>query len=36
VADPSMLDKLKAGDKVQFKATKDGGKYTVTLIQPAK
>jgi len=36
VADPSMLDKVKAGDKVQFRATKDGGKYTVTLIQPAK
>jgi Cu/Ag efflux protein CusF len=36
VAEPSMLDKVKAGDKVQFRATKDGGKYTVTLIQPAK
>jgi len=36
VADVSMLDKVKAGDKVLFKATKDGGKYTVTAIQPAK
>jgi Cu/Ag efflux protein CusF len=36
VADPSMLDKVKAGDKVQFRATKEGGKYTVTVIQPAK
>lgn len=36
VADASMLDKVKAGDKVQFRATKDGGKYTITAIQPAK
>ncbi len=36
VSDASMLDKVKAGDKVQFTATKDGGKYTVTAIQPAK
>lgn len=36
VNDAAMLDKLQAGDKVQFKATSDGGKFTVTEIQPAK
>lgn len=36
VSDPAMLDKVKAGDKVRFKASGDGGKYTVTEIQPAK
>ena len=36
VADASMLDKVKAGDKVLFKATKEGGKYTVTAIEPGK
>ena len=36
VSDVAMLDKVKAGDKVQFTATSDGGKLTVTGIQPAK
>ena len=36
VKDKAMLDKLKAGDKVKFKAINDAGKYTVTAIQPAK
>ena len=35
VKDKAMLDKLKAGDKVKFKAINDGGKFTVTEIQPA-
>ena len=30
------LDKLKAGDKVRFKAVYEAGKYVVTEIQPAK
>ena len=34
VKDKAMLDKLKPGDKVQFKAVNDGGKFTVTEIQP--
>jgi Cu/Ag efflux protein CusF len=32
--DPSLLDKLKAGDKVRFKAIYDAGKYVVVDIQP--
>ena len=36
VSEPAMLDKVKAGDKVKFTATKDGGKLTVTAIEPAK
>lgn len=36
VNDAAMLDKLQAGDKVQFKATNDAGKFTVTEIQQAK
>ena len=36
VKDKAMLDKLKTGDKVKFKAINDGGKYTVTEIAPAK
>ncbi len=36
VKDKAMLDKLKPGDKVQFKATNDGGKFTVTEIQTAR
>ena len=35
VKDKAMLDKLKAGDKIKFKAINDAGKYTVTEIQPA-
>jgi len=36
VTDAAMLDKVKAGDKVQFTATSDGGKLTVTGIKPVK
>ena len=36
VKDKSMLDKLKAGDKVKFKAINDAGKFTVTEIQPVR
>lgn len=33
VKDKAMLDKLKAGDKVKFKAINDAGKFTVTEMQ---
>ena len=36
VNDAAMLDKVKAGDKVRFKASNEGGKMTVTEMQPAK
>src|SRR5262245_54774014 len=36
VKDPALLEKVKAGDKVQFAAEKTGGAYTVTRIEPAK
>lgn len=36
VKDPAMLDRLKAGDNIRFKAEKIGGNYTVTEYQPAK
>ena len=36
VKDKAMLDKLKAGDKIKFKAINDAGKFTVTEIHPAK
>ena len=36
VKDPAMLDKVKAGDKVRFKAEKAGGAIVVTDIKPAK
>ena len=32
--DPAMLDALKAGDKIRFKADKVQGAYTLTEIQP--
>jgi Cu(I)/Ag(I) efflux system periplasmic protein CusF len=32
VKDKSLLEKVKAGDKIKFKAVNDGGKYTVTEI----
>lgn len=35
VADPAMLDRVKAGDRVRFAADKIGGQYTVTAIEPA-
>ncbi|MCU0919377.1 MAG: copper-binding protein [Burkholderiaceae bacterium] len=30
-----MLGKLKTGDKIRFKVINDGGKFTITEIQPA-
>lgn len=36
VKDKAMIDKLKAGDKVKFKAINDAGKFTVTEIQPVR
>lgn len=36
VADPAMLDKLKAGEKIEFVAENVNGKLTVTKVAPAK
>ena len=36
VKDPALLDTVKAGDKVRFRAEKAGGAIVVTDIQPAK
>jgi Cu/Ag efflux protein CusF len=36
VKDKAMLEKLKTGDKVKFKAVNEGGKFTVTEIQSAQ
>jgi Cu/Ag efflux protein CusF len=36
VKDPALLDKVKAGDQVKFRAEKLGGAFTVTAIEPAK
>ncbi len=36
VADPAMLDHLKAGDKVRFSADKVGSGYAVTKIESGK
>ncbi|ROZ79583.1 copper-binding protein [Ramlibacter sp. WS9] len=36
VTDDAMLDKVQPGDKVRFRAANDGGKFTVTEIQPVK
>ena len=36
VKDQSMLDGVKAGDKVRFSADKIGGAYTVTHLEPSK
>ena len=36
VKDKAMLERLKTGDKIRFKAINDGGKYTLTEIHPAK
>ncbi|MGD9835614.1 MAG: copper-binding protein, partial [Piscinibacter sp.] len=33
VKDKAMLDPIKPGDKVKFKAAKEGGTYIVTEIQ---
>jgi Cu(I)/Ag(I) efflux system periplasmic protein CusF len=35
VKEPGMVDMVKAGDKVKFKAEKINGTFTVTAIQPA-
>ena len=34
--DPAMLDRVKAGDKIRFKAEKVQGAYTVTEIQSSQ
>ena len=34
--DPAMLDQVKVGDKVRFRADKIQGALTITEIQPAK
>ena len=36
VKDPGMVDQLKPGDKVRFRAEKIGGAYTVTEIAPTQ
>lgn len=36
VRDKAMLDKVKAGDTVRFKAVNDAGKFTVTEMQVVK
>jgi Cu(I)/Ag(I) efflux system periplasmic protein CusF len=36
VADPSILDRVKPGDKVRFSADKVGGVYTVTGLEQVK
>lgn len=36
VADAAMLDKVKAGDKVKFRAEKVGGAFTITQIDAAE
>lgn len=33
IVDKAVLDKVKAGDKVKFKAINDAGKFTITDIQ---
>lgn len=36
VKDAAMLDKVRAGDKVRFKAEKDGASFVVTEVEAAK
>ena len=36
VKDKALLDPLQAGDKVRFRVVNEGGKFTVTQIEPAK
>ena len=36
VKDPAMLDQVKAGDKVRFRAEKVGGQYTLTELKEEK
>jgi Cu(I)/Ag(I) efflux system protein CusF len=36
VKEPALLDKVKVGDKVKFRAEKAGSGYVVTVIEAAK
>lgn len=36
VKDPAMLERVKEGDAIRFKAEKVGGNYTVVELEPAK
>ena len=36
VKDPAMVDQVKVGDKVKFRAEKEGSTFIVTELQPAK
>jgi len=36
VTDPALLDRVRAGDKIRFKAEKSGGAFVVTEINKAK
>jgi Cu/Ag efflux protein CusF len=36
VKDVSLFDKVKTGEKVKFRAEKEGGNYIVTQIEPVK
>jgi Cu/Ag efflux protein CusF len=36
VRDPAMVEQVKAGEKVKFRAEKAGGAYILTQIEPAK
>ncbi len=36
IREPALLDRLKVGDKVKFRAEKADGSYLVTAIEPAK
>lgn len=35
-SDPALLDKVKVGDKVRFRAAQEGGTYRVTDLLPAE
>lgn len=36
VADPKLLDGLKDGDHIRFKAERIGGLFTVTVVEPVR
>jgi len=36
VADPALLDKVKAGDKVKFEATNEGGAFVLRRVERAQ
>lgn len=36
VKDPAMLDQVRTGDKIRFRAEKPDGVFTVTAMEPAK